>query len=58
MGVRLIETMPEIRIAVQMVIANSRNNLPKLPDMNRIGMNTAASESVIDTIVKAILSTP
>ncbi len=58
MGVRLIETMPEMRIAVQMVTANSRNNRPKMPDMNRIGMKTAASESVIETMVKPISLDP
>jgi len=58
MGVRLIETIPEIRMAVQMVTANSRNSRPKMPDMNRMGMNTAASESVIATIVKPISLDP
>src|SRR5437016_765631 len=50
MGVRVIDTTPEIRIAVQMVTANSRKILPRIPLMNRMGMNTAASEMVIERI--------
>jgi len=41
-----------------MVTANSRNNRPSSPDMNRIGMNTAASDVVIVRIVKAISFEP
>ena len=58
MGVKLIETMPEIRMAVQMVTANSRNSRPRMPDMNRMGMKTAASERVIATMVKPISLDP
>src|ERR1017187_4262041 len=58
MGVRLIETMPEIRMAVQMVTANSRNKRPRIPAMNRMGINTAARERVIDTMVKPISLDP
>src|SRR5579871_452385 len=58
MGVRLIETIPEIRMAVQMVTANSRNRRPRMPPMNRIGMNTAASDKVMETIVKLISFDP
>ncbi len=58
MGVRLMETIPEIRMAVQMVTANSRNRRPRIPPMNRIGMKTAASDSVIETMVKPISFEP
>ena len=51
-GVSVTETMPEIRIAVVIVTANSRNRRPRIPLMNRIGMNTAASDIVIDRMVK------
>jgi len=58
MGVRVTETMPEIRIAAQMVTANSRNSRPRMPPMNKTGMKTAASESVIETMVKLISRDP
>ena len=41
-----------------MVMANSRNSLPRMPLMNRIGMKTAASDTVIDRIVKPISRDP
>ena len=53
-----MDTIPEIRMAVQMVTANSRNRRPRMPAMNRIGMNTAASDRVMDTIVKPISLDP
>ena len=53
-GVRVTETTPEMRIAAVIVIANSRNKRPKMPPINKTGMKTAASESVIDTMVKLI----
>ena len=58
MGVRVSETKPEIRIAVPMVTANSWNSLPRMPPMNSTGMNTAASERVIETMVKPISRAP
>src|SRR5665811_1064579 len=45
-------------MAVQMVTANSRNRRPRMPAMNRIGMKTAASDSVMDTMVKPISREP
>src|SRR2546430_9761566 len=53
-GVSVTDTTPEIRIATQIVTENSRKRRPSTPPMNSTGMNTAASESVIDTIVKPI----
>ena len=57
-GVSVTETTPEIRIATQMVTANSLNSRPSTPPMNSTGMNTAASESVIETMVKPISREP
>ena len=57
-GVSVTETRPEIRTAVVIVTANSRNSRPRMPPMNRIGMNTAASDIVIVTIVKPISCEP
>ena len=41
-------------MAITMVIANSRKMRPTNPDMKTSGMKTAASEIVIDIIVKLI----
>ena len=51
-GVRLSEMNPETRTAVPIVTANSRNSRPTIPPMKRTGMKTAASDRVMDTIVK------
>src|SRR5450756_2189898 len=53
-----MDTIPEIRMAVQMVTANSRKRRPRMPAMNRIGMKTAASDSVMETMVKPISREP
>src|SRR5258708_2799249 len=58
MGVRVTETTPEIRMATQMVTANSWNSRPSTPPMNKTGMNTAASDKVIETMVKLISFDP
>ena len=58
MGVSVTDTMPEIRIATQMVTENSRNSRPRMPPRNSTGMNTAASDSVIETMVKPISFDP
>ena len=57
-GVSVTETTPEMRIATQIVTENSRNSRPSTPPMNSTGMNTAASDSVIETIVKPISFDP
>ena len=41
-----------------MVTANSWNSRPTMPPMNSTGMNTAASDSVIDMMVKPISREP
>ena len=40
------------------VMANSKKKRPTMPPMNRIGMNTATSDSVIDSTVKPISLAP
>ena len=57
-GVSVTDTRPDTRIAAVIVTANSRNRRPRMPLMKRIGMNTAASDTVIDTIVKPISLEP
>ena len=53
-GVRVSEMRPDAKIATMMVMANSRKMRPSRTGMNASGMNTAASESVIDKIVNEI----
>ena len=53
-GVSVSETMPDAKIATTIVTANSRKIRPISPDMKTSGMKTAASETVIETIVKLI----
>ena len=57
-GVSVTDTTPEIRIAAVIVTANSLKSRPRMPLMNRMGMNTAASDTVIETIVKPISFDP
>ena len=57
-GVRLIETKPDIRIAAAMVTENSCSSRPTMPPMKRTGTNTVASDSVIDRIVNATSREP
>ena len=58
MGVRLSETTPETRIATLMVTANSCSSRPRMPLMKSTGMNTAASDRVMETMVKPISRAP
>ena len=53
-GVSVSETKPEAKIDTTMVIANSRKIRPTSPDMKTSGKNTAASETVMERIVKLI----
>src|SRR5689334_8146880 len=57
-GVSVSDTSPDVRIAITIVIANSRKIRPTSPDIKTSGMNTAASEIVIDRIVKLISFAP
>src|SRR5437667_57914 len=53
-GVRVSDTRPDAKIAMTIVMANSRKILPTSPDINTSGIKTAASEMVIDMMVKLI----
>ena len=57
-GVRLIETKPETRIATPIVTANSCSSRPTMPPMKSTGMKTAASDRVIARIVNATSCEP
>ena len=57
-GVSVTETTPETSTAITIVTANSCSSRPTMPLMNTIGMNTAASDTVIDRIVKPISADP
>ncbi len=57
-GVVVSETSSEIPTATLSVIANSRNSRPTIPPINRMGMNTATSEVLMDTTVKPISRAP
>jgi hypothetical protein len=50
-GVSVSDTNPDTSTATMMVIANSRNSRPMMPPMNISGMNTEASDSVMERIV-------
>ncbi len=50
--------MPEIRMVIDMVTANSLNSRPTMPPIKSTGINTATSDTVIDTMVKAISREP
>ena len=58
MGVSVMDTTPDTRMAAVIVTANSRNSRPSTPVMKRIGMKTAASDVVITMIVNAISFEP
>ena len=53
-GVSVSEISPEAKIATMIVMANSRKMRPSNPGMKASGMNTAASDKVIDRIVNEI----
>jgi hypothetical protein len=56
--VRVSDRIADSVIASASVTASSWNSRPYGPPMNRIGMNTASSDTVIDTIVKPICFAP
>jgi len=58
MGVKVIDTSPETRIATQIVTANSRKSRPRIPPGTALGMKTAASDSVIEMMVNPISFDP
>ena len=50
--------MPENKMAILMVTANSLKRRPTTPPINKTGINTATKESVIETIVNPISRAP
>jgi len=57
-GVRVSDTMAEMMMVMDTVMANSRNSRPTIPPIKSSGMKTAMSEKLIDTIVKPISPAP
>ncbi len=57
-GVSVSETIALMAMATESVTANSRKSRPTRPPIRRMGMNTASSETVIDTMVKPICFAP
>jgi hypothetical protein len=54
MGVVVSETTRETRMATEIVTANSRNRRPTMPPINRMGVNTVTSETLMESTVKPI----
>jgi hypothetical protein len=52
------DTSAETAIEAVTVTANSRNTRPMIPPMSNSGMNTATSEKLIESTVKAISREP
>ena len=52
------DTSTETAIAAVTVRANSRNSRPTMPPINSSGMNTATSDTLIDTTVNPISRAP
>jgi hypothetical protein len=57
-GVTVSETIADSATAMLNVTANSRNSRPMIPPISKMGMNTAMSETVIETIVNPICRAP
>ena len=57
-GVVVSETTSEISMAADITTANSRKNRPTTSPMNMMGTNTATSEMLIESTVKAISREP
>jgi len=57
-GASVSETSAETAIDAVTVRANSRNRRPMIPPMSSSGMNTAISETLMDSTVKPISRDP
>ena len=57
-GARVRDTKAETTIEAVTVSANSRNRRPMIPLISRSGMNTAISETLIESTVKRISPDP
>ena len=58
MGVVVSDTTRETAIVVLNVTANYRNKRPSIPLINRMGINTAHREMLMDRTVKPISREP
>ena len=58
MGVSVSETSSDTPMASVTVTANSRNSRPTMPPISSRGMNTATSDTEMDTMVKPISPAP
>jgi len=56
--VRVSDTTADTAIAMLRVTANDRKRRPTIPPISKSGMNTASSETVIETMVKPICFAP
>ncbi len=56
MGVVVSEITIDTRMALESVMANSRNRRPMMPPISSSGMNTAISETLMEKTVKPISS--
>ena len=57
-GVMVSEITIEIRMAIDSVTANSWKTRPTMPGISRTGMNTATSDTLIETTVKLTSALP
>ncbi len=57
-GVTVSEISSETRIAIESVTANSWNSRPTIPGINKIGMNTAISDRLMEITVKLTSALP
>ncbi len=57
-GTVVSDSTNEIRMVSVSVIENSKNSRPAMPPSSRIGVNTATSETVIDSTVKPTSRAP
>ena len=58
MGVVASDTASDTMMVTDRTTANSRNNRPTMPPMSRMGMNTATSDTLMETTVEPISAAP
>ena len=58
MGVVVRDMSIDTRMAVDSVIANSRNSLPTIPAISKMGIKTAISDMLMEKTVKPISFAP
>ena len=57
-GVVVSEMTIDTRMAVDSVMANSRNKRPTMPPISKMGMKTAISDTLMEKTVKPISFAP